>query len=315
MEGFKSIINTKDVKNTVIQEGLAHLKLLLAQEWKPLFTSNGLAATTTYTPPGIQHGVPITKGEMLVPTSMHPFSILSLFNCSDASHLYDSRTESSQRLEVVDGAVVAHSFQKRVWPASEREIILASSQVMWDDDLRCYLVVRRSTTHEKVPENSEGRVTAFLHVLSLMVTETEDSGVFKVTHVVHVDPKGSLPSAIVAIVARANPMVPKNMIDFINKNGAPTLLPGGNMLSVDVSYYSKDYRITTQFTEDFESELIVDPLYYNTGVLAKVSEHAAVTRTKRGFSISAAGPNQVSLHITPLTGGNVGDITVNGDAI
>ena len=315
------VANSKSIKNPAIKAGLAHLKQLLKQDWAPLFESKGVVATKTQAA-GTKDGIPVTKGEVMVPAELFPFAIFNLCLQSDSRVLFDDRTESAKHVETdpKEGVSLVYAVQKGVWPVSARELVIVNSPLMYDDELKCFLVVQKSVKDDRFPVNSNGRVTAELHVNALMLSQT--SAGWKATYIVHADPMGTIPAALASVVTNANPMIPRRMIDFLLKTGCPPGLHGVIPVAVDqnsakTKILQVAYAPSKTMSGEFVAPIVVDKKYYPTGAMVKVSDGVKVVRSKIGIKISfdTKALKEISVRIAPLDGGKPGDIVLNGTAI
>lgn len=307
MDNYPTVVNSKSIKNSTIQEALECLKKLMRQDWKPFSESKGIVITTTNAPSNMKCNFPPTKTEMLVPEGIYPFATLNVAGFADALPEFDNDTEMIEIVNVIDGVVKIHAVIKSPWPVSPREIVCDCSPFMYDDDLQCFMTIQRSVTHPDFPPNSNGNVTAKVHVIAQMVKETSKHGEYKAIHVQCVDPNGDIPTLLSPIISKKGAMHPKNVFDFVQKVGCPPALHGSYLSKLDLQFKKKKYSGIYILPDGFACETIIDPNFYNTGVQLKVSDNVVVKRTKLGFSICSKGTREVRIELIPLKYGKAGD--------
>ncbi|KAL2917718.1 hypothetical protein HK105_202591 [Polyrhizophydium stewartii] len=306
------IIDAASHPNAATQAALAHLKVLLKQTWAPSFESKGVTATTTTAVPGLESPVPITRGEIDLPESVDMFDIFSVIMTASLRPSWDERTESAEvREHEADKNAIAYSVQL----SFARDLCVSISPVMYDAELDAHLVVQRSVEHKDIPDVS-GKVRAEVRLAAIMVTKNASGG-HRLTYIVDVDTKGSIPSAILKIVSSSTPMCAGKMIEYVQTHGAPARFVSGKTTLITNNSFD---RATGRATFEMKGEPIhayspIDAKIFPTGAAIQVTGgEVTVTKEGRGVVIKSSGPATVSVVITKHSGA-AGDIVVNGVAI
>ncbi|KAI8918092.1 hypothetical protein BC831DRAFT_483303 [Entophlyctis helioformis] len=313
------VLHTTELTQPALVSALAHLKTLLAQPWTPLFESKGVTATTTKPLPGFESPVPVTRGEVLAPEGLSVYDVLNVFSVASLRPAGDDRTEMAETKTFnADGTTFVYSVQKGVWPVSPRDFIVANSTVMYDAELAAHVILQASVERADVPVAS-GKVRGVLHLAALLVNETADGRV-RVVYVADADSKGTVPAAIVKIVATATPMCAGRMVEHaVTKGVAPKVYSGRGYTVSAYAFDAKTARAAATIAVDagMDTVVVVDSRVYPTGVCIEVTGGVTAQTVEGGkdgrvlVSLKAdKGAGEVGVTFSKLAGGAAGDVKV-----
>ncbi|KAJ3161788.1 hypothetical protein HDU86_006559 [Geranomyces michiganensis] len=198
-------------------KALKYLKTLTTSDaWKHHSVQQGVSISTIEEPGST---MPIVRGDATFPAEFSVDDVISVIRCNGARKIWDARFEHGETVEWLNpNELVFKSQQKGQFPVSGRDF--AGLQVtIFDARSATTYVVATSVVDALAPIDPK-RVRAELTVAGWIVKAAPEGGV-AVTYVVKVDPKGSLPGAIVKAVSIQTPLCVAEVLKYLRSNGAP----------------------------------------------------------------------------------------------
>lgn len=138
--------------------------------------------------------LPFVRGDGAISGPWSCQEVLSIIQNSFARKTWDARFESAAVLECLSASDnLIHSVQKGKYPiVSARDLITVSSVIAKQQALD--YVVTSVDEPTGPPAGSDGRVRAEIILAGWRLTQQAEN--ILATYIVHVDPKGSIPSCI-----------------------------------------------------------------------------------------------------------------------
>ncbi|KAJ3412407.1 hypothetical protein HDV05_000765 [Chytridiales sp. JEL 0842] len=201
---------------------------------RALTYAKDLYNATDFKPAGVSHGariyvkdspgassLPITKGAVTFPPAYTVDDIRNSIKHFDGRKVWDGRFESAQEVETYsDSAGLIHSLQKGQWPVvSGRDFAVAYCTVL---EGSTYIVVQTSVSTPKIKE-VKGRVRGTIIAAAWFIEPSKSvEGGWDVTYITHADPAGTIPGALVRLVATETPACAGSLLEYLNKHGPPS---------------------------------------------------------------------------------------------
>jgi hypothetical protein len=136
-------------------------------------------------------GLPFIRGDGLIPGGYSLEEVLSVLQSPFARKVWDPRFDQAQVLEFLSSHdVLVYSVQKGTFPVAARDLVTVTTVQMKDDQLD-YIVTSCKDSLAPSP-GTGGRVRADLLLAGWRLVKTQNG--IHVSYIVHVDPKGSIPS-------------------------------------------------------------------------------------------------------------------------
>ncbi|KAJ3167927.1 hypothetical protein HDU88_001874 [Geranomyces variabilis] len=198
-------------------KALKYLKTLTTSDaWKHHSDQHGVSISTIDEPGST---MPIVRGDATFPAEFSVDDVISVIRCNGARKIWDARFEDGETVEWLNpNELVFKSQQKGQFPVSGRDF--AGLQVtIFDARSATTYVVATSVVDALAPVDPK-RVRAELTVAGWIVKPAPEGGV-AVTYVVKVDPRGSIPGAIVKAVSIQTPLCVAEILKYLRANGAP----------------------------------------------------------------------------------------------
>ncbi|KAJ3184234.1 hypothetical protein HDU87_005081 [Geranomyces variabilis] len=198
-------------------KALKYLKTLTTSDaWKHHSDQQGVSISTIDEPSST---MPIVRGDATFPAEFSVDDVISVIRCNGARKIWDARFEDGETVEWLNpNELVFKSQQKGQFPVSGRDF--AGLQVtIFDARSATTYVVATSVVDALAPVDPK-RVRAELTVAGWIVKPAPEGGV-AVTYVVKVDPRGSIPGAIVKAVSIQTPLCVAEVLKYLRANGAP----------------------------------------------------------------------------------------------
>ncbi|KAI8593252.1 hypothetical protein BDZ88DRAFT_391166, partial [Geranomyces variabilis] len=198
-------------------KALKYLKTLTTSDaWKHHSDQHGVSISTIDEPGST---MPIVRGDATFPAEFSVDDVISVIRCNGARKIWDARFEHGETVEWLNpNELVFKSQQKGQFPVSGRDF--AGLQVtIFDARSATTYVVATSVVDALAPVDPK-RVRAELTVAGWIVKPAPEGGV-AVTYVVKVDPRGSIPGAIVKAVSIQTPLCVAEVLKYLRANGAP----------------------------------------------------------------------------------------------
>lgn len=241
--------------------------------------------------------------------------------------------------------MVFRSLQKGQFPVSGRD--LCGLQVtIFDARSSTTYIVATSVVDPLVPINPK-RVRAELTVAGWVLQPATSGQGTSITYIVKIDPKGSIPSAIVKAVSIQTPLGVAEVLKYLRTHGSPPaakvlgntgegikLVVGKDHFDHKNSSFELEYTVTSEGDPANHTglaglvELQIDTKMYPSGVdleipaktvqdylTVKSSPDGKFVRLYMNFhKVRAAGTVQVSAKVVKKKKGAKGEFTVNGAA-
>ncbi|KAI8898420.1 hypothetical protein BC833DRAFT_589855 [Globomyces pollinis-pini] len=174
--------------------------------------------------PGLDLG--FVRGDGLISGNWTIQEVLSVINNAHCRKTWDARFDGADTIEFLSFAdVLVHSVQKGTFPVSARDIVSFNSLTELSDSSLTFVI--SSVTDPKAPEEgANGRVRADIMIAGWKL-EQKENGVYT-TYLVHVDPKGYIPTSLIKTIQFQTPMCIKNIGTYLSETGSvPFVLLGG----------------------------------------------------------------------------------------
>lgn len=143
--------------------------------------------------------LPAVRGDGNYRTKFSPEEWTSVIRNRFARFKWDPRFDESQVLEFIGtDSTMIYSVQKGSWPIGPRDLLTINSITVTDDSSE---YISHSIDDSYAPESRDpARTRAVILIAGWRITSEGDQ--IKASYVVHVDPKGSIPSCIAILTQR-----------------------------------------------------------------------------------------------------------------
>jgi hypothetical protein len=132
--------------------------------------------------------------------------------------LGDQRFEGGHTLEWYNpNEQLSHTFQKGQFPVSGRDFVILKSTIRESSHRMIFLSTSVDEAHFKADNK---RVRADLSLAAFVIEKVEGGAML--TYIVDVDPKGSIPSALIKLVAVQTPLCVAEVRRYLETYGVPT---------------------------------------------------------------------------------------------
>ncbi|TPX68871.1 hypothetical protein SpCBS45565_g02823 [Spizellomyces sp. 'palustris'] len=266
-------------------KALKYLKQLMQDEaaWKLHSEQQGVKIST------IEDGrspMPVVRGDSVFPPEFTVDDIVNVLRSSGARKLWDARFEDGDTVEWLNpNEQVFRSLQKGQFPVSGRDIC-GLQVTVFDARSSTTYIVATSVNDPLVPVDPK-RVRADLKVAGWILQPVSNGGGVSITYIVNVDPKGSIPSAIVKAVSAQTPLCVAEVLKYLRTYGSPVagkvLGNTGEGIKIvvtkerfDHKTTSLEFEYTANATQDGDGtpgtglaglvEFQIDPKMYPSGV-------------------------------------------------
>ncbi|KAJ3414054.1 hypothetical protein HDV05_007179 [Chytridiales sp. JEL 0842] len=214
-------------------QALTLLKSLEPLEgWETLNNINGVQVSTRPVP-GSSMGM--VRGDGIIEGWTTP-EVLSVIKSFSARQTWDARFEGGNLLKTfsIDESL-AHTFQKGTFPVAGRDLLSVSRTEFNYNDTTYH--VSTSVVDPACPEDSK-RVRANLTLAGwILQPQNNNPSVLKVTYIVQVDPKGTLPAALIKAVQAQTPLAVGEIRKYLESVGpSPVLVRGVKRLEPSANF-------------------------------------------------------------------------------
>jgi len=158
-------------------------------EWDLCEESEGVTIHVRQDPAS---GLRMTRAETIIEAKPH--QVKDVLNLEEETLSWDRSLSTYEILEHVEEYKISRSLSQKIVMVTQREAILLFSTIEKED--KSFLVVGKSLEHEDFPPD-QNFVTAFVHLFAWHLIPIEDEpGRTKVVYILHVDPKGWIPTSL-----------------------------------------------------------------------------------------------------------------------
>ncbi|KAJ3414051.1 hypothetical protein HDV05_007176 [Chytridiales sp. JEL 0842] len=216
----------------------------------------------------------------------------------------DPRYESGESLEYfsVDEAL-SYSVQKGTFPVASRDLVsLLTCRRQNTDGLGKLIYVATSVNDPTAPSEGRGRVRAHLTVAGWILRQRKEGGI-EASYIVQVDPKGTVPSALTALVKLIQTQTPQCIFEvskyLVRAGPIPFIVRDNEAVGPgsDVSLMLEEYDPQTSI--------------YTLDLTIRTTSPSTTTDSRRGV-VSVALPRNVfssgadiNVMVTPAGGADV----------
>ncbi|KAF8302559.1 Bet v1-like protein [Clavulina sp. PMI_390] len=184
--------------------------------WSPIATKDGIVMEKK-TIPGDSSYIPLVRGMGTV-EGVKLADILPMLMHPGARKHWDPRFDQGHPLERYSRrAYMFYTLQKGAWLVQARDFVGAQDTFI-ESDGTYYLTQCSVPNTEKTPD-AYGKTRGWLTAAGWRLRPSHDGNSTDVSYVVKVDPKGSLPTAIINMVVQEIPQCVPNVINFIRADG------------------------------------------------------------------------------------------------
>ncbi|KAJ3074835.1 hypothetical protein HDU98_010104 [Podochytrium sp. JEL0797] len=192
-------------------------------EWALEWERDGI---TMHSLPIPGNSIPVIRGHGVIGGGFTVSEVFSVIRSPNCRKKWDPRFEFGLPLAVLNSDdIFAHSVQKGSFPVAARDFIVTLTTRR--PSLRELFHVTKSVNVETgdvpgvvVPaEGAEGRVRAQLDFAGWILKASTKLGGVEAVYLVQVDPKGTLPTAIVRMVQNQTPLAISNISQYLATNG------------------------------------------------------------------------------------------------
>ncbi|KAI8924030.1 hypothetical protein BC831DRAFT_513675 [Entophlyctis helioformis] len=172
--------------------------------------TNGVAISTVEVA-GVD--LPFIRGDGIIFGNWSLEEVLSVVRSGAARKMWDPRFDSSQVIDTLSpNDLLLHTVQKGTFPVSARDFVTLSS-VFWMSPTK--VIYNSSSVHDSKgpPDGLNGRVRGELLVAGWILARVQYG--IKASYIVHVDPKGSVPSTLIKMVQQQTPMCIANVAKYL----------------------------------------------------------------------------------------------------
>ncbi|KAJ3104729.1 hypothetical protein HDU97_008908 [Phlyctochytrium planicorne] len=164
--------------------------------------------------------IPIVRGDGLIDGDWTTQEVFSVIRSSNCRKHWDPRYDTGESIEHfnVDEAL-SYSVQKGTFPVAPRDLVTAlfCKREPVDQGGRLYYYVT-SVTDPTAPSEGRGRVRAEVALAGWVLRPVPGKGL-EASYIVQVDPKGSVPTALVKLVQVQTPLCIFEVSRYLAKNG------------------------------------------------------------------------------------------------
>lgn len=188
-----------------------------ANDWQLCEDNEGV---TIHVRPDPNSGLRMTRAETIIEAKPH--AVKEVLNLEHETLSWDRSLSTFEILENIEEFKISRSLSTKIVMVTQREAVLLFSTVVKDD--KSFLVVGKSYEHEDFPlDKNFVRADVQLFAWHLMPIEDEP-GRTKVVYVLHVDPKGWIPTSLFNMGVQEEAKKVKLLKKFIeNKEGEAAL--------------------------------------------------------------------------------------------
>ncbi|KAJ3112390.1 hypothetical protein HDU96_004602 [Phlyctochytrium bullatum] len=237
------------------------LRLLLDLEpleengWEPMGEKGGVRIHTRPVDGG--GGIPIVRGDGWIEgefTVQEAFSVIRSSNCRK---IWDPRYDTGESIEHFNtDEALSYSIQKGTFPVAPRDLVTAlfCKREPVDRGGRLYYYLT-SVVDPTAPSEGKARVRAEVAVSGWILRPTEGKGL-ETSYIVQVDPKGTIPSALVKLVQTQTPLCIAEVSRYLNRAGpipflvrdVPTLGPGPDVVLMQEEHDAQAQKYDLELT-------------------------------------------------------------------
>jgi len=137
-------------------------------------------------------GLRMTRAETIIEAKPH--AVKDVLNLEEETLKWDRSLSTYEILDHIEEFKISRSLSTKIVMVTQREAILLFSTV--EKEGKSFLVVGKSFEHEDFPPD-QNFVTAVVHLFAWHLIPIEDEpGRTKVVYILHVDPKGWIPTSL-----------------------------------------------------------------------------------------------------------------------
>ncbi|KAF8326876.1 uncharacterized protein EI90DRAFT_3127680 [Cantharellus anzutake] len=252
--------------------------------WQLIGTKNGAVMEKKTAIDG--SAIPVVRGKGTI-EGVKPYQFYSIVTHTGARQHWDPRFEAGYALKRYSRrAYKFYTIQKGSFLVQPRDFV-GVSDTIFEEDGSIY-VAQGSVPDDGETGPVEGRTRGTLHLAGWSIKPKGDGS--EITYIVHVNPNGSIPTAIVASVVQDTPLSVPNAIDWCQKEG---IIPHIEQLdiksTVRIESYShedaKKYRLALLGKAGDEFDILVDeekkyPDGYNVEKIGEGIDYVQLTTSK-----------------------------------
>ncbi|KAJ3358825.1 hypothetical protein HDU91_005102 [Kappamyces sp. JEL0680] len=188
--------------------------LPLSEGWTTSQEKEGVSISSLAVP-GLD--LPFVRGDGLISGGFTVEEVLSVVQNAFSRKTWDHRFDSSEVLEFLSPTdFLIHSVQKGTFPVAARDFVSCST-FYYDSPSVLDYVVTSVEDPLGPPPGTGGRVRAEILLASWRLEQTAEG--VAATYLVHVDVKGSIPSAIIRSIQVQTPMCIRRVGEYLESRG------------------------------------------------------------------------------------------------
>ncbi|KAJ3215686.1 hypothetical protein HK099_006245 [Clydaea vesicula] len=258
---YTKLVYPKHENDEASVSALKYMKELLSKEgnWNVHSEQRGVKIMMYEEPGsnGVVVGMPTVRGDTtysVIGDGDPVDNFFSVIMSRDARKIWDPRFDSTKLVQWINpNEAVYHSYQKGQFPVSGRDLFI-HQRIFYEDDDTTFLI-QTSVPHTVDHAPTTSHVRAHLYLAGWKIKKIS-SNKLDIKYVVHIDPKGTIPSRLMKMVSTQTPLCVAGVIDYIHSHGFPMKplfignLPEQNVISSFISDQTtpSGYEFTYNFT-------------------------------------------------------------------